>query len=201
MENIAPNLETRRREFLTVYQTIENDLVRLSRRLCLGNEDRAQDLLQDMLVKAYVASIEGKLDGTTAKAWFMRILTNLFINDYRHRKKWEADIDYDTVTSSGESGPEKSHANALDVPGAALIANALDEELEAALSQLTEPLHVTVTLVDMQGLEYSEAAQILGVPIGTVRSRLARARMQLHDLLQEFAKKRGLMQAGKGAKQ
>jgi RNA polymerase sigma-70 factor (ECF subfamily) len=195
MNEPTVNADEARSHFMTVFQSIENDLVKLSRRLCLGNEDKAQDLVQDTILKAYVAASEGNLVRSTAKAWFMRIMTNLFINEYRRRKKWDAEVDLDTLTSFGEAGPESSRANVRDVPGVTLIAGILDEELERALATLSEPLRLAVTLVDMQGLEYSEAAIILGVPIGTVRSRLARARMQLHDLLQGFAKMRGISQS------
>jgi RNA polymerase sigma-70 factor, ECF subfamily len=180
-----------RRDFMAVYTLHERDLMRLSRRLNLGKEERAQDLFQETVVKAYAVSREKRLDPATAKSWMMRIMTNLFINEYRRSKKWDADVDVETLTCSGESGPDQTHAAKADVPGVTLLAHTLDEELEWALAHLTEPLRLTVTLVDMQGLEYGEAAQVLGVPIGTVRSRLARARMQLHDLLQDFAKKRG----------
>jgi RNA polymerase sigma-70 factor (ECF subfamily) len=200
MNKTAVDTERQRSEFLAAYQLIEKDLIRLSRRLCLGNEDRAQDLVQDTVVKAYVAVSDGKFDRDTAKAWFMRILTNLFINDYRRRKKWDADVDLDTLTSFGEAGPECSRADKRDVPGVYLLEHTLDEELERALASLSEPLRVTVTLVDMQGLEYGEAAAVLGLPIGTIRSRLARARMQLHDLLQEFAKQRGINLPSYGSK-
>jgi RNA polymerase sigma-70 factor, ECF subfamily len=180
-----------RRAFMRIYSTIEPDLLKLGRRLALGNEERAQDLLQETVVRAYAASRDRPIEPETAKSWMMRIMTNLFINEYRRRKKWEADIDVDTLTSFGDSGPEQTHAALGDTPGIALLARTLDEELEAALAQLTDALRLTITLVDMQGLEYAEAASVMGVPIGTVRSRLARARMQLHDLLQDFARRRG----------
>jgi RNA polymerase sigma-70 factor (ECF subfamily) len=68
----------------------------------------------------------------------------------------------------------------------------LDEDLQTALNMLSDDMRQTIMLVDVEGFEYEEAAERLGCPIGTVRSRLARARMKLHDLLQDFAKKRGL---------
>ncbi len=198
--NKPDNPDMRRQEFLGIFKSIEKDLVRLSRRLCLGNLERSQDLLSDTVLKAYVAASEGKLEVATAKAWFMRIMTNLFINDYRRRKKWEAELDSETFNVFAEKGPDSAGTSNLDVPGVRLLAFTLDEELESALAKLSEPLRLTVTLVDMQGLEYSEAADILGLPIGTVRSRLARARMQLHDLLQEFAQRRGIIKNNDGFK-
>jgi RNA polymerase sigma-70 factor, ECF subfamily len=189
--------DSQRREFMAIYQQHERDLLKLSRRLALGNEERAQDLFQETVVKAYVACRERKIEPSTAKAWLMRIMTNVFINEYRRSKKWDADIDIDTLTASGHSGPEQTHAAKDDIPGVLLISQTIDEELEQALTRLTEPLRLTITLVDMQGLEYAEAAQILGVPVGTVRSRLARARMQLHDLLQDYARSRGYLKNAK----
>lgn len=162
--------------------------MRLARRLCRGDDDRAQDLAQDALVRAYEAYAAGRFDaGGNARAWLLRILTNLFINDYRRRKKWEAGMDVETLTSSGEAGPPQTHAAPVDVPGVTLLEQILDEELEAALNRLSPPLRLCVLLVDVQGLEYAEAAQALRVPVGTVRSRLSRARMQLEDLLSDFA--------------
>ena len=71
------------------------------------------------------------------------------------------------------------------------MARPLDEELERALALLPDTLRVCVLLCDMAGLSDEETAQILNIPIGTVRSRLACARMQRHDLLQDFAKQSG----------
>ena len=184
--------ETKRREFAALARTHETALVRASLRLCRGRHDRAQDLAQDTLVRAYQAYLDDRFQhGSNAWPWLLRILTNLFINDLNHRKRWEADVDLDTLTLSGNAGPAQTHAAPADVPGMDLLARTLDEELEHALALLSDSLRVCVLLTDMEGLSYEETAQALGIPIGTVRSRLARARMKLHDLLQDFAKRRG----------
>jgi RNA polymerase sigma-70 factor (ECF subfamily) len=163
-------------------------------RLCRGDHDRAQDLVQDALIRGYVAYLDGRFrEGSDAWPWLLRILTNLFINDYHRRRRFEAGVDLDTLTSAGEAGPAQTHALPADVPGAALLADTLDEELERALAMLPEPLRLCVVLVDVEGLEYAEAAQALNIPIGTVRSRLARGRMKLHDLLQDFGRRRGVL--------
>lgn len=184
---------SRRAAFGTLARQHEGDLLRLARRLSRGDDDRAQDLVQDALVRAYEAYITGRFQpGGSARAWLMRILTNLFINDYRRRAKWESGLDLDTLTASGEAGPAQTHAADGDVPGVTLLAGILDEELEAALAMLSDALRLCVVLVDVEGLDYAEAATVLGVPIGTVRSRLSRARMRLEDLLSDYARRKGL---------
>ena len=184
----------RRAEFAALARNHERDLVRAARRLCRGDGDRAADLVQDTLVRAYEASLDGRFQpGTNARPWLLRILTNLYINDHNRRKRWDAGIDVETLTSSGEAGPESTHAAPADIPGVTLMADTLDEELEAALAKLSEGLRLCVILVDMQGLEYTEAAAALGIPVGTVRSRLSRARMQLQDILRDFGRQRRLL--------
>jgi RNA polymerase sigma-70 factor (ECF subfamily) len=186
--------EAKRRQFAALARQQEAPLIRASLRLCRGQMDRAQDLAQDTLVRAYQAYLEGRFqDGSNAWPWLLRILTNLFINDLNRRRKWEADVDLDTLTLAGNAGPPQTHAAPNDVPGVALMAHTLDEELEQALAMLSDSLRVCILLADMEGLSYEETAQALGIPIGTVRSRLARARMKLHDLLQDFAKRRGYL--------
>jgi RNA polymerase sigma-70 factor (ECF subfamily) len=195
MPDLSSNAASARRSrFAAIARENEPVLMRTALRLCQGDPDRSADLVQDALVRAYQSYADGGFqDGTNVKAWLLRILTNAFINEYRRKKRWDAGIDVDTLTASGESGPESTHAAPADVPGTALFECLLDEELERALAALSPLLRSCVVLVDIEGLEYAEAALSLGIPIGTVRSRLARARMQMHDLLMDFARRRGLV--------
>lgn len=184
----------RRKEFVRLVRKHEAALMTAALRLCRGDHTWAQDLVQDALIRAYKAYLTGRYrEGASAWPWLVRILTNLFINEYHRRRKFEFGIDLDTLTAFGESGPAQTHAAPADVPGEALLAGLLDEELEMALDMLPEPLRLCVILVDVEGLEYAEAAHVLNIPIGTVRSRLARGRMKLHDALQGFGRRRGLL--------
>ena len=184
--------ENRRSAFSRLVREHEASLLRTARRLCLGNEDRALDLVQDALVRAYEAYAAGKFrEGLNARAWFLRILTNLFINDYHRRRRQGPEVDIDDVTASGEIGPEATRAASADVPGENLLAATLDEPLEKALTSLSEGLRLCVLLVDVEGLDYAEAAAALNIPLGTVRSRLSRARFQLHALLAPYGRERG----------
>ena len=187
-------IDVQRREFAALACRHETALIRAAQRLCRGQRDQAQDFVQDTLVRAYQAYLDGRFQrGANAWPWLLRILTNLFINDLNHHRKWDADVDLDTLTFSGSGGPPQTHAAPADVPGVDLMARTLDEELERALTMLSDSLRVCIVLADMEGLSYEETAQMLGIPIGTVRSRLARGRMKLHDLLQDFAKQRGYL--------
>src|SRR5476651_1289919 len=79
----------RRAAFATLLDQHESALLRAARRLCAGNEDEARDLYQDAAIKAYSAYLDGRFQhGTNARAWLLRILTNGFINDYHHKKRW-----------------------------------------------------------------------------------------------------------------
>ena len=184
-------LETKRRAFAALAHQHETALLRASQRLCRGKHDLAQDLAQDTLVRAYQAFLDGRFQqGSNAWPWLLRILTNLFINDLNHHRKWASDVDLDTLMQSG-GGSVQTHAAPADVPGVDLMARTLDEELEQAM--LSDSLRVCILLCDMEGLSYEETALALGIPIGTVRSRLARGRMKLHDSLQDFARRRGYL--------
>jgi RNA polymerase sigma-70 factor (ECF subfamily) len=185
--------ELKRRDFAALAHQHETALIRASQRLCRGQQDLAQDLAQDTLVRAYQAFLDGRFEqGSNAWPWLLRILTNLFINDLNHKRRWDSDVDLDTLMQSG-GGPAQTHAAPTDVPGVDLMARTLDEELEQALAMLSDSLRVCLILSDVEGLSYEETALALGIPIGTVRSRLARARMKMHDLLQDFAQRRGYL--------
>lgn len=157
-------------------------LLRLARRLTRGNEDPAQDLVQDTLIRAFEAYLRNEYDHQgNLRAYLMRILTNRFLSQ-RRRDRWDAAVDIDTLTFSGSESTENL-----------LLSELLDEPLERALATLPDGLRAAILLVDVEGLEYSEAALALGIPLGTVRSRLFRARQMLHQALLPCAVSQGWM--------
>ena len=148
--------------------------------LTRGNEDPAQDLVQDTLIRAFEAFLREEYhDQGNLRAYLMRILTNRFLSQKRH-ERWDAGVDIETVPP-----PLSESAEAL------LVSQALDEPLERALAALPDGLRAAILLVDIEGLEYSEAALALGIPLGTVRSRLFRARQILHQALLPCATAQG----------
>ena len=192
----APELderERRRRAYAELLAAQETYLFRAALRLCRGRRENAQDLTQETLIRGYEAFIEGRFaEGSNARAWFMRILTNLYLNETR-RDKWNAEIDIEKLLTEQTASRENLQAAAADRPDAALLGRALDEPLEKALHALTEELRLCATLVDMEEFTYAEAAAILNIPVGTVRSRLWRARHLLHELLRDYAQERRML--------
>jgi RNA polymerase sigma-70 factor (ECF subfamily) len=187
----ASEIASRRAAYTRLLCQHEAALLRAARRICGRREDLAQDLLQEALVRGYEAFLAGRFqEGTNARAWLLRILTNLYINDYRREQKWNAGIDMETLTAQGDICPEALQAGVSQKPEAALLEKTLDEPLEQALGALAEEVRLCVVLVDIEGMEYAETAALLGIPIGTVRSRLSRARATLHTLLYDYAQER-----------
>jgi RNA polymerase sigma-70 factor, ECF subfamily len=189
----AQQATRRRAAFVEIVSQYESRLLRAARHLCGRQEDYAQDLVQDTLVRGYEAYVHGRFqEGTNAWAWLLRILTNVFLTDYNRRKKRECDLDLERLIESGDAEPGLRSVALADQPETAFLAGILDEPLEQALAALSPEMRACVVLVDIEGTDYKEAANALDIPIGTVRSRLSRARLQLHALLINYARERRL---------
>lgn len=134
----------------------------------------ADDLVQETLAKALRKSSQLR-DPKAGDAWLYSILANCYHDHFRRQRTTE-EVDENTIIH--ESTPEKESSEQEIVL-----------KVRAAIAKLAEGQRQVVTLVDIQGLSYMEVAQILNVPIGTVMSRLCRARYALKDLLTELAPK------------
>lgn len=148
------------------------------------NEEDAKDLLQETYLKAYKYSTY-YTKGTNAKAWLLRILKNTFINDYRKRSKRPQQVDFD------EAYQEDVEEQATIDLRQELFSNLIGDEITKALNSLDVDYRVIILLCDVEGFKYEEIATIMDVPIGTVRSRLHRARKLLKDKLKNYAKNKG----------
>ena len=139
-----------------------------------GNEDDAQDLVQEVLLRVrrgLVTYQPGSMEG-----WLSRITTNAFLDEVRRRGRRPVVAlpdDPDHVVPPSPSAEE------------ALAAAALPEDVQAALAELPDEYRAAVVLCDVVGLPYSEIADQLGVPVGTVRSRIHRGRALLRSSLKE----------------
>jgi RNA polymerase sigma factor (sigma-70 family) len=156
-------------------------------RLTLDRDD-AKDLVQDTYFKAY-RFVESFQKGTNAKAWLFRILKNSFINDYRKKVKEPNKVDYQEVESYYNSDDVDRQITAdLRVDA---LKDMIGDEISNALNALDVDFRTVIILCDLEGFKYEEMAKILDIPIGTVRSRLHRARQLLKIKLSEYAKSMG----------
>jgi RNA polymerase sigma-70 factor (ECF subfamily) len=148
----------------------------------------AEDLVQDTIVKAFrfFGSYE---KGTNAKAWLFRILKNSYINNYRKKSKQPQQVDYDEVSTYYEN-IRSEQSDTTDMEDI-LYRDMLDDQITRALQRLPEDFRTVVLLCDVEGFTYEEIANMLDVPIGTIRSRLHRGRNLLRVELEEYADKRG----------
>jgi len=156
-------------------------------RLTLDRDD-AKDLVQDTYLKAY-RFIESFQKGTNAKAWLFRILKNSFINDYRKKSKEPSKVDYQEVETYYNSDEvDRQITPDLRVES---LKDMIGDEISNALNSLDVDFRTVIILCDLEGFKYEEMAKILDIPIGTVRSRLHRARNLLKEKLKSYAKSMG----------
>jgi RNA polymerase sigma-70 factor, ECF subfamily len=158
------------------------------------NPSDAEDLVQEAYLRAF-RSLHQFTEGTNLRAWLFRILTNTYINDYRRRQRrpTSASLDgieefylYDHLVDSpvqpGDERPEDVVLQQLTV-----------DDVIQAIESLPEEFRQVVLLADVEGFAYREIAEIVGIPVGTVMSRLFRARRRLQRQLYDFAVEAGIL--------
>jgi RNA polymerase sigma-70 factor, ECF subfamily len=153
-----------------------------------GNGEDARDLLQETFLKAF-RFFNSFQQGTNCKAWLFQISKNSFINRYRKQSREPNKVRYDEIEEYYETlRPVDVDANNLEDH---LFNVLLDDDVTAALQALPEAFRTVLILSDIESMTYEEISKILDCPIGTVRSRLHRARKMMHESLYEYAKTKG----------
>ncbi|GIV01702.1 MAG: ECF RNA polymerase sigma factor SigR [Fimbriimonadales bacterium] len=163
-----------------VFPAIYSTALRFTRQ-----EEDAQDLTQETLIKAYQAW--DRFDGRNLKAWLLRIMTNTYINRVRKQKRGPESV-------SLEDSVEAMNLPSQEAPPLEqILERVVDNSLEEAIQSLPDEYRAAIVLSDVEGLSYREVADALGVPVGTVRSRLARGRAMLREKLLDYAKEHGIV--------
>lgn len=152
------------------------------------DEDDANDLVQETYLKAF-RFIESFEQGTNVKAWLFRILKNSFINDYRKKKREPSGVDYQEIEEFYNNEDAKIQVT-TDLR-TEIFKNMVGDEVSSALKKLPVDFRLIILLCDLEGFSYEEIAKIIDIPIGTVRSRLHRARQLLKEMLTQYAIQQG----------
>jgi RNA polymerase sigma-70 factor (ECF subfamily) len=149
-------------------------------------EARAQDLVQEAYLKAYrfIHSFE---PGSNAKAWLFQILKNAFINEYRKKSRQPQKVDFEDFKDKNQL---EKQSISIDIEQD-VYTHMIGDEITSALNSLPVDFRVAIILSDIEGFTYEEIAKITDIPIGTVRSRLFRARNLMKEQLREYAKEKG----------
>ncbi len=168
------------REALVHLDTLYNVALRLA-----GNKSDAEDLVQETVLKAYRAWDKYEA-GTNCRAWLVTIMRNTFINKFRRESRRPGTVQYDSVedVSVFEAVQDKD-------PEGSFFRFIVDAEVKRAIQDLPEEFRIPVVLSDIEGLSYAEIAEILDIPVGTVKSRLFRGRRRLQQRLYEYAVEMG----------
>lgn len=152
------------------------------------NPDDAGDLLQETILRAF-RFFHRFAPGTNCRAWLMTILFNNFRNGYRRAAR-------EQVSPSEQEFSDRLEAESMSMdpaendPQLLAMADAMEPEVRAALDGLAEEFRAALLLVDVEELSYQEVSAVLGVPVGTVKSRVSRGRALMRQALLDFARER-----------
>lgn len=160
--------------FSELVERYQNVLYNVAYRM-LGNEQDAADAIQDALLSAYRGI--GRFRGGSFKGWLLRIVTNASYDILRRAKRCPTE----SLDAGGEIDWHEGLADPGEPPETLAERRDLSRRVQRALAMLPPKQRVVVVLVDLQGLSYAETARVLGVPVGTVRSRLSRGRQAVRD--------------------
>ncbi len=164
-----------------------------------GAPDQADDLVQETFLRAY-KSWNQYTRGTAAKSWLFTICRNVFLRR-RERSQRHDEIVSENV---GRSGPGPNPVNPVWVsvlgvdPEGDFFDSIVDDQIVEAIQGLPEEYRTAVVLSDLEGLPYAEIAELMEVPVGTVKSRLFRGRRQLQQVLYDYAVEMGYIAARTG---
>ncbi|MBI4607844.1 MAG: sigma-70 family RNA polymerase sigma factor [Candidatus Rokubacteria bacterium] len=175
-----------RKEFEDVALVHLDQLYHMALRLC-RSPSRAEDLVQETYLRAF-RHFDQFDPGTNCRAWLFAILHNTFVNRVKRDSRELLELDEGSLDHAGASSPEVMATIAN--PEEEFLKHVLDGDLVSALEAMPVTFQEAVLLADVEEFSYKEIAQILGVPVGTVMSRLHRGRQLLRKTLVASSRER-----------
>jgi RNA polymerase sigma-70 factor (ECF subfamily) len=173
-----------RAEFEDWALPVAPSLYRTAYRLTRRPED-ARDVVQETMLRAY-RTFGNFQPGTNVRAWLFTILYSILSNEWRRQQRAPEEVSLNVIE---ERFAEALRASGIDAESALLQRIDASPEIDSALRGLPEEYRAAVLLVDVEDLSYEDAASVLGCPVGTVRSRLHRARKLLFVALRDYARR------------
>ena len=153
------------------------------------NENDAEDLVQEAYVKAY-RFWDSFEPGSNCRAWLFKIMTNIFINEYRSKARSPMSVNVDDLDDNflyGQLAVDQTTRN----PEQELFSRIFDDDIKKAIESLPDDFRMVVVLAFLEGFSYQEIADIMDLQLGTVKSRLHRGRKLLQKVLWDYAIKNG----------
>jgi len=150
----------------------------------IGEPDAAQDAVQETFISAYKKLHTYR--GGSFKSWLLRIVSNACYDEFRRRKRQPVTPLYPENNNGNELENVSWLEDSEEKPEDFLLRNELSQAIQTCLDKLEFEFRTIVVLVDLQGMDYKTAAKVIDRPLGTVKSRLARARKSLKDCLKGF---------------
>jgi RNA polymerase sigma-70 factor, ECF subfamily len=190
-ETLSPEATILRNEFAEEALQHLDSMYAAAMRLTRSDAD-ADDLVQDAFLKAY-RFYDHFEPGTNLRAWLLRILTNTFINKYRRSSRERKVLDGEEAEPVGDGVMSRAAMRALHDPDGDAMRALVTAEIQRALDTLPDEYRLMIVLADVEELSYKEIADIVGCPIGTVMSRLHRARKQMQAKLIDTAVDMGIV--------
>lgn len=190
-----PSDRALRQECLEQLDALYGAALRMTR-----NRQDAEDLVQETYLKA-VRALDRYREDASCKAWLFRILTNAYIDRYRRAQRQPRPVELDEGGATGlyedalddtlsdPSGLDPGSADAADLDW--FLSLSMSDPVKAGIDGLPDPFRELVVLRDLEGFSYRECADILGIPVGTVMSRLHRGRRLLRETLAAYARSHG----------
>jgi RNA polymerase sigma-70 factor, ECF subfamily len=201
VSKVEPLRERFEQEAMPHLQELYASAMRMTR-----NRENAEDLVSEVISRAW-KSFGQYQPGTNLRAWLYKILTNTYINHYRHKQRepmlLELDRPEQTESSTGGDLYDRIaslHEHPGESPEHVLSNRFLDADLKRAIDSLPEEFRMVVILADTQDFAYQQIADMLNIPIGTVRSRLWRGRRLLQQALWKQAVEAGIVAERAGGK-